>query len=53
MQFGLMQLLVVTTIACFAAALVTLDLARFALSLPMALLFWHLYHFGRELRQWP
>jgi energy-converting hydrogenase Eha subunit H len=53
MQFKLMNLLAVMTALCFVAALVTLDVARFALWLPLALLCWHLYHFGRELKQWP
>jgi len=53
MQFRLMNLIVATTVACFVAATVTTDVARFALWLPLAMLFWHVYHFGRELRQWP
>jgi hypothetical protein len=53
MQFRLMNLVAATTVSCFVAALVTVDVARLALWLPLALLRWHLYQFGRELRQWP
>ena len=53
MKFKLMNLLTLTTASCFLAALVTIDITRLALWLPLALLFWHLYHFGRELQQWP
>ena len=53
MRFKLMNLLTLTTACCFGAALITPDVAQLALWLPLALLSWHVYHFGRELNQWP